>query len=245
VCFALAAPASPAYAQPPAAAESDTTAAARAHFTKGRELYLSGAYREAIVELDAARAMDPKAKDLVYNLAIVHEKLGEIDEALRYARLYVQMDLEPAERTRAESYIKRLEGAKSEVVVRPVAPPPPVETVRGKLDAATIAAGVVAIGAAGAGVAFGVKALGDKPSASFTTGVNGTYQDLANETSKAHSEAVVADICFGAAAAAAVATAVLYFARTRDVQQKPQAGGVMVEPLVGGRAGGLLLGGTF
>ncbi len=62
------------------------------------------ANREAIVELDAARALDPKAKDLVFNLGVVHEKLGDIDEALRYARLYSQMDLEPAERARANSY---------------------------------------------------------------------------------------------------------------------------------------------
>src|ERR1700679_784301 len=118
-------------------ASGDSAAAARAHFLKGKELYQAGSYREAIVELDAARALDPKAKDLVFNLAIVHEKLAEVDEALRYARIYVQMDLEPAERARAETYIKRLEGAKNEVVKRPL--PPTEETherVRGRLDAA-------------------------------------------------------------------------------------------------------------
>jgi tetratricopeptide (TPR) repeat protein len=186
----------------------DAVAAARVHFTRGRELYQAGAYREAIVELDAARALDPKAKDLVFNLGVVHEKLGEIDEALRYARLYAQMDLEPGERTRAESYIKRLEGAKSEVAAREAAAARPVPgkdvvRVRGRLDALTIGAAGVAVVAGGVGVVMGIKALGDKPSSGFIAGVNGTAADLANQTSTAHSDAVVADICFAGAIVAA------------------------------------------
>src|SRR5271170_3834692 len=108
----------PAAAQPPPAANAGTpeaVAEARVHFAKGKELYQAGAYREAIAELEAARALDPKAKDLVFNLGVIHEKLGDINDALRFLRLYTQMDLEPAEQARAETYIKRLEGAKAEL----------------------------------------------------------------------------------------------------------------------------------
>jgi tetratricopeptide (TPR) repeat protein len=230
----------------------EAVAAARVHFTKGRALYQAGAYREAIVELDAARALDPKAKDLVFNLGVVHEKLGEIDEALRYARLYAQMDLEPGERTRAENYIKRLEGAKSEVAareaaaaaVRPV-PGAEVARVRGRFDALTIGAAGVAVVAAGVGVVMGVKALGDKPSSGFVAGVNGTAADLASQTSTAHSDAVVADVCFAGAIVAAAAAAGLYFGRYRDAPSAPKHAHLMLAPLVAPSLGGVLLGGSF
>ncbi len=237
-----AASASPEMGSPEAIAE------ARAHFARGKELYQAGAYREAIVELDAARALDPRAKDLVYNLAIVHEKLGQIDDALRFARLYLEMDLEAAERTRAEGYIKRLEGAKTEVEARKVQPAKVERAdegpVRGRLDAATVGVGIVALGATAGGVAFGVKALGDKPS-SFVTGRDGTLADLQHRVSTAHTEAVGADVCFAGAIGAAAATAVLYFARFRDAPDAARTGVLSIAPLTSARSGGLVLGGAF
>ena len=249
---------SPAPAATPQVGTPDAIEAARAHFTKGRALYQSGAYREAIVELDAARALDPKAKDLVFNLGVVHEKLGDIDEALRYVRLYSQMDLEPAERSRAESYITRLEGAKSEVLARKAAeakqaaataqgPAPQNQRVRGRLDVATVVVGAVALGAAATGGVLGVKAVLDKPT-NFVTGKDGTLADYQHLESTAHTEAVVADVCFAGAVVGAVAATVLYFARYRDVAPaaaKPQARWLTVTPLVGPHAGVLSLGGTF
>jgi tetratricopeptide (TPR) repeat protein len=253
-------------ASSPAVGTPEAIAAARAHFTRGRDLYQTGAYREAIVELDAARALDPKAKDLVFNLAVVHEKLGEIDDALHYARIYGGMDLEPAERARAESYIKRLEGAKNEVLARraqeaaasPPTPPPPVaEPKRGRIDVITVVAAAVAVGAAGAGTVLGIKALGDQPS-NFVTGENGaTIASEQSQQDKAHTEAVAADVCFGLAGAAAVAAAVLYFARYRDAGQPPpspssppavsQTGvtSLMLAPMFAPSSGGLSLGGRF
>jgi hypothetical protein len=232
----------------------EATAEARAHFTRGKELYQAGSYREAIVELDAARALDPKAKDLVFNLAIVHEKLAEVDEALRYARLYLEMDLEPAERTRAEGYIKRLEGAKSELDARKAATATPgpheAERVRGRLDAATITVGVLALGAAGAGTAFGVKALGDKVSPSYVTGPTAPYSGLQHLVSTAHTEAVVSDVCFAGAIVAAGVAAGLYFGRFRDAPAPaesgaPKTGLLSAAPLLGPGTGGVVLGGAF
>src|ERR1700722_13757047 len=93
-------------------------AAARRHFDKARADYEQGAYREAIAELEAAHALDPSAKDLVFNLGVVHEKLSDIDDALQWFQLYTTMSLTPPERDRADAYIKRLEGAKRELAQR-------------------------------------------------------------------------------------------------------------------------------
>jgi tetratricopeptide (TPR) repeat protein len=90
-------------------------AAARKHFEKARAYYGQGAYREAVNELEAAHVLDPNAKDLVFNLGVVHEKLSDIDEALNWFRLYTTMDLVAQERDRADAYIRRLEGAKREL----------------------------------------------------------------------------------------------------------------------------------
>src|SRR5579864_2676749 len=80
-------------------------AAARKHFEKARAYYGQGAYREAVTELEAAHALDPSAKDLVFNLGVVHEKLSDIEEALKWFRLYTTMDLVPQERDRADAYV--------------------------------------------------------------------------------------------------------------------------------------------
>ena len=110
-----------AFAEEPTAAN---VAAARKHFEKARAFYGQGSYREAISELDAAHALDPNAKDLVFNLGVVHEKLADIDEALKWFKLYTTMDLVAQERDRADAYIKRLEGAKRELEAKQSTPPP-------------------------------------------------------------------------------------------------------------------------
>jgi tetratricopeptide (TPR) repeat protein len=98
-------------------------AAARKHFEKARTCYQQGAYREAITELEAAHSLDPSAKDLVFNLGVVHEKLADIDEALKWFRLYTTMDLAAQERERADAYIRRIEGAKRELDEKQATPP--------------------------------------------------------------------------------------------------------------------------
>ncbi len=111
-CIAAAAVPSAGFAEETGAAN---VAAARKHFDKARAYYGQGAYREAVNELEAAHMLDPNAKDLVFNLGVVHEKLADIDEALNWFRLYTTMDLAPQERERADAYIRRLEGARREL----------------------------------------------------------------------------------------------------------------------------------
>jgi len=225
---------------------------AQQHFQRAKDLYQTGAYREAIAELTQARSLDPKAKDLVFNLGIVHEKLGKFDEAIADFRQYMEMEgVTAAERAKAENIIKRIEGAKREVAVAPTAsgtaapveptPPPPEETRHGRIDAATITAGSVAIVGLGVGAAFGILAVTSKPSA-FVTGRDGTYADLQAKQSDAHTQAIVSDVGFGVGIVAAVVTAYLYFGRTKE----PKRTGFVLPSAAPVPSGGvLMLGGSF
>ncbi len=247
-------------------------AAARRHFDKARAEYSQGSYREAVAELEAAHTLDPSAKDLVFNLGVVHEKLADIDDALQWFQLYTTMSLTPQERDRADAYIKRLEGAKKEIAQRPPGPPgPPAPTgstpapapsetqllpmgpplpsppKRGRLDGATIAA----LGVTGAALVFGtvlaVKAKVDEPPTGYVTGQDGTYGDLKGSADFAHREAILADAGFGLSIAAGITAAVLYFARPRDSSAAkapaPAASSVSAAPLTGG--GALVVQGSF
>jgi tetratricopeptide (TPR) repeat protein len=232
----------------PRTARADETspanvAAARRHFERARAYYAQGSYREAIGELEAAHTLDPNAKDLVFNLA-------DIDDALKWFRLYTTMNLTPPERERADAYVHRLEGAKKEIedkqaasattgTTHPPLPPPtpPPRSPASGVDLHTIltisAAGVTVL-ALGFGVVMGIKAEEDKPPSPYITGRNGTtYSDLADAQANAHQEAVMADVGFVVAAGAAAATAVLFFTRPRagstvgstSVSAAPLAGG--------------------
>jgi tetratricopeptide (TPR) repeat protein len=224
-------------------------AAARRHYDKARAFYSQGAYREAISEFEAAHSLDPNAKDLVFNLGVVHEKLADIDEALKWFRLYASMDLTQQERDRADAYIKRLEGAKKELDDRqadaaPSAsasaappPPPPEKPHNGRIDAFTIGAAGITVAAVAFGIVMAAKAEQDKPPASFVTGPNGTYTDLENRETQAHREAVLADVGFGVAILGAAATTYLYLARPRSTAPTTTGStSVSAVPLAGGGA---------
>lgn len=250
----------PAIAQQPKGSGGATTAAsaepqtkeqaeAQQHFQRAKDLYQAGSYREAVAELEAARALDPKAKDLVFNLGIVHEKLQKYDEAIADFRLYLEMDgVTAQERQKAELVIKRIEGAKREVVpvptstapagsgtAAPVPTTPPDREEHGRIDVATIAAGSVAVVGLGAGATFGVLALTSQPK-NFVTGRDGTYDDLVKKTNDAHTLAIVSDVGFGVGIVAAIVTAYLYFGRTKSTATSAW---FLPGP------GSMLLGGTF
>lgn len=250
-------------AEMPHPARADETApasvvAARRHFEKARADYEQGAYREAVGELEAAHTLDPSAKDLVFNLAMVHEKLGDVDEALRWFRVYATMNLTPQEQERADSTIRRLEGAKPELEQKPsaqgeqpAAPPPPVPKPEpapppatvGRIDAATITAAGIAGVALVVGVAMGAMAEHDRPSSTFVTGQDGSYADLVNQTDRAHREAVAADVAFGGFFLGAAAATYLFLSRPRLVPRVATGPTFSAAPL--SRGGALRLEGAF
>jgi tetratricopeptide (TPR) repeat protein len=242
---------------------------AQQHFQRAKDLYQTGSYREAIAELEAARALDPSAKDLMFNLGVLHEKLGKFDAAIDYFRQYLEMDgVTLGERAKAETMITRIEGAKRALPTTPgstvaaaaphdgatpstetgtlgptVPPPAPVqEPQRGRIDALTVNAGALAIVGLGVGTTFGLLALNGQPSKTFVTGRDGTYNELKEQASRAHTEALVADIGLGVGIVATALTAYLYFGRTKDASKAPITPSAAP---VGSRGGVLLVGGRF
>ncbi|MBL8720530.1 MAG: tetratricopeptide repeat protein [Myxococcales bacterium] len=94
---------------------------AEQHYKRARELYQLGRYREAITHLQLAIKLDPSGAELYYNLGLVHEKLGEVDEAVDAYHKYLKVlgpDAEPEEISRIKGIVKRLEGAKAEIKAR-------------------------------------------------------------------------------------------------------------------------------
>jgi tetratricopeptide (TPR) repeat protein len=248
LCVATAAP-SVCFAEP---TSPTNVAAARRHYDAAREDYARGAYREAITELEAAHALDPNAKDLVFNLGVVHEKLADIDDALEWFHLYTTMDLVPAERDRADAYIRRLEGAKKELEAKQAPPPPPAPVPDvsapppppvappepppwGRVDGLTVTAAALAIAGLGTGTVMGVLAEQDKPPAGYITDATHPYSGLQDQQNKAYSESIAADVGFGVGALAAVTATVLYFGRRRSPGPAPSVGNVVsVAPVLGG-----------
>jgi tetratricopeptide (TPR) repeat protein len=208
---------------PPA---SDAAAGARAHFAQALALYRRGRYRGALAELDEALRLDPQGKDLVYNLALVREKLADYDGAIEAFRKLASMERDPIEIERAEQAIARLEGARDEqrASLALVAPPPraaqplavspaPPRCQRGRYDGFVLGAGIASAAAALLGTIYGVRALSLDPSGE-STGPGQSFQDLRARAVRAHRAALVADISFGVSLAAGVAGATLYFGRS-------------------------------
>jgi len=232
-----------AHAQATTAPQTEEQAKAQQHFQRAKELYSQGKYNEAVAELEEARRLDPKGKDLVFNLGIVHEKLQKYDEAIALFRQYMEMEgVTAVEKSKADAVIKRIEGAKQEVASKPQPPPdgqrPPGDEnngqpkkpgaenpAHGRIDAATIAAGSVAVVALGVGTFFGIRAVTTRPT-NFVTGRDGTYADFQKKNDDAHTAAIISDVGLGVGIVAALATAWLYFGRTKD----PQQTGVIIGP---------------
>lgn len=208
----------------PAAASAADRAQAEDQFKQAKALYLEGRYVEARTALLEARKLDPNAKDLVFNLGVVAEKLLDYDDAIAYLREYKAMDsVTEAEAQRADASIRRIEGARERhpksttqtaPAVQPDKPAPPPQ--HGRVDAFTIAGLGVTGAALATGAVFGVLALQANPADLVTTGRGNTYAQVASNNDRAQTFGLVADIGFGVAIAAAITTTVLYFARSKD-----------------------------
>ena len=206
---------------PSAAGERQSERALSLH-NEARELYQRGEYRAAIAKLQSAAALDPAAKELVYNLAVIHEKLGEIDAAEAYYRRYLAMEPEPKARQQVEAVLRRLEGARKELA--PAAAPshaepalasalglvPPPQTGGRPLGPWGVATGGVAIGALVIGNVFALSAVVRDPGDDAATGGDVSVQDLQVDARTAHRDAVIADVAFVVAGIAGGTALYLY-----------------------------------
>ena len=202
---------------------------AQQHFANALALYRMGKYRPAVAELQAALASDPTGKDLVYNLALVQEKLGDYDGAIASLQRFESMEKDSAELERAAQTIERLQGARAELSPatpkRPLPPPVapcPAHLVRGRFDAWVLGTGGLAVASLLLGTVFGVRALSLDPRGE-STGANVSFADLRSRATRAHSAAVVADIAFSTSLLAGAASTTLYFGRYPDIPPAQQA----------------------
>jgi tetratricopeptide (TPR) repeat protein len=199
-------------------------AAAREHFERALTLYHAGKYHQAVEELQAALSSDPSGKDLVYNLALVQEKLGDLDGAIASLERFQSMEKDPAELERTAQTIERLKGARAELpapgprVATAPAAPCPLPRVRGRFDSWVLGTGGVAVASFLVGTVFGVRALTLDPRGE-TTGPNVSFASLRDRAQRAHTAAIIADVAFSTSLLAGAAAVTLYFGRYADSPQ--------------------------
>jgi tetratricopeptide (TPR) repeat protein len=190
-------------AQVPIGVEADVgEAGARRHFDRSLELYRAGRYSDALGELKRAAELDPRGKDLFFNLSLVHEKLGQLPEAITALDRFRELETDPKERERARIVIERLRGAAQagegarplpEPCPSPVPPPAPVPRGESAPPAVLIGAGAVAVTSLLVGTVFGLKALSDDVGDARTSDTLSVEQ-LRARGRRAEREALVADV---------------------------------------------------
>jgi tetratricopeptide (TPR) repeat protein len=219
--------AAPAHAEPPRPDEVreavDPSTQAAQHFEAALDHYRAGHYKDALGELEEAYGLDPTGKDLVYNLAVVSEKLGRFDDAIHYLTRYLELEPDEKELERTRDAIRRLEGARAELTPRTAAaPPPPCPAPApakppppGKLDEWVFATGGLSVAALLVGTVFGVRALARDPRGE-STGDGVDIDELESRVSEAEDLARVADIAFAVSLLSGSGAVLLYFGRTPE-----------------------------
>lgn len=218
-------PVEPVADAPPEPKKTPNQLKAEAHYKRARELYQLGRYREAIAQLEAALKLDPGGAELLYNLGLVHEKLGDVDEAIDAYKRYLKAlgpEADPEEVAKIKGIIKRLEGAKTDLKAR--------EAKKTEHRFTPLSAGLLV----GAGVAalatgvFGVAALRhDEEARQFVVRDEKGVEDRQALVDRAGSEATMANV-FGALTVLSAATGVtLYllseFPKQDDPTEVPRA----------------------
>jgi tetratricopeptide (TPR) repeat protein len=194
-------------------------------------LYEEGHYRVALERLEAALRIDPEGRELVFNLALLHEKLGDLHEAIVTYRRYAEMEPDPKARARTLATIHRLEGAERDAIARAAATPlgapaPAAPRGMGPMRRSwVIATAGLSTAAFVTGVGFGLTALQRNPGANARTGNGVTIDTLQAEAHAAHTDAVVADVAFVVSAVAAATAALLY---TTGTNRAPRSASTLV-----------------
>lgn len=174
-------------------------AGARKHFERALELYRAGNYAKALEELKRSAELDPRGKDLFFNLALVQEKLGQLPEAITSLERFRELETDPAERERARISIERLRGAAEAKQAESAPPtpcpvsPPPVVVVAKAPNGLLIGSASVAVAALVVGTVFGLKALSDDVNDARTSPTLSIDQ-FRQRARRAEREALVADV---------------------------------------------------
>ncbi|MEM9191054.1 MAG: tetratricopeptide repeat protein [Myxococcota bacterium] len=222
------------------------------HYREGREHFNAGRYEDAKASLRLALVLDPGSPTLLYNLARVSELMGQLEEAITYYREYLLVLAPDAEeeRSRARETLNRLVGAlqqqrqnpEPEVETYEPAPPtfrlaePIVVEEPGVADPLFWIVGGTGVAAVITGSVVGIVALRERNSLdNFVAGPGGCItaeecqafdvdpdESWDSRAAAARNKGIAADILFIAGGAALVSAALLYFLRSRSVEQYPE-----------------------
>ena len=83
---------------------------ALALYGEAQELYAQGRYSEAYARLLRAVQLDPRGKELHYNLGLVAEKRGRVSDAIGHYRDCLRLEKAPHERRALKRVLRRLKG---------------------------------------------------------------------------------------------------------------------------------------
>jgi len=211
--------------QPPTTDERQPSA--RQHFDRALELYRSGQYREARDELKAAAELDPHGKDLFFNLALVEEKLGDLEAAIAALQRFTELEEDATERARAQVTIDRLRGAQqaSSTGAGARGPCPRPQPAARRPDPVLIGSASLAAASLVVAAVFGVKALNDDVGDERTS-TSFSVAQLRERARRAEREALVADVALAVAAASAGTFVCIWL--LSPAQNAPRGAGVRV-----------------
>jgi tetratricopeptide (TPR) repeat protein len=243
------------------AQESPDDAAARAHFEAARLHYDRGAYEEAQREFQAAYDLSHRA-ELLYNLYLTTERLGDIDTAITHLERYLREGSPDAERRaqlgpRLENLRARRERAQRDREAGTVAPTEGgdgddhgADVVAPQRAEGNVVPAAIAFGLAGAAlVTFAITgglALAEDGNLASGCGATATCTD--EEVSTLSTLSVVADVSWVTATVATAAGVVLLLVLGFPADDAPrdEAAAARVVPWAApDGSGGLMTSGSF
>lgn len=199
---------------PAQALGQEDEATARSHFEAARSHFERGAYEEAQREFQAAYELS-RHPELLYNLYLVAERLGDLDTAIAHLERYLaEGEIDEEVRAPLEARLQSLEARRQRMGAG--SPETSPEASEAEQPAAAqdgdLLPAVIALGVAGAGlVSFAITgglALAENDALANGCGVNGSCTD--EEVSTLAALNLAADVSWVTAAVAAVAGAVLF-----------------------------------
>jgi tetratricopeptide (TPR) repeat protein len=199
----------------PVWAQDEAPKPALEHHDEAKRLYARGDYVGAVQHLRHAVQLDPDAKTLFYNLGLIEEKLGRIDDAIADYRRCLELASDDDEREELGLVIQRLQGARGQNAFGPrpatpaPAPPPPPPPRREGVSPWVWVAGATAMSSFVVATILASRAAATDPGNETVTSSSKSLEQLQSDADAAHQLAMGADIALGIGAAATAATVIV------------------------------------
>lgn len=194
---------------------------AQVHIDKATDAHQAGDFETALVELQAAYALDPQP-DLLYAMGQVHVKLGECEQAIDSYEQFLATNPDPDIATQAQQAI---DTCKAQLppptpepapapAVQPPPPPPPAPEARpfytDKIGDALVGGGVIALVIGGVEYASARGTLDDADAAT-------TYAEHQELVDDAHGKRNIG-VAFGVIGVAAIGVGIWHYTKYHSEQ---------------------------